>query len=67
MYYPCSENKGADQLRSNCEAESAPLFCAYSNCWFSNAAAYTLFLGDNWLLYMKSQEKFDSGSPSACS
>ena len=21
MYYPCSENKGADQLRSNCEAD----------------------------------------------
>ena len=21
MYYPCSENKGADQLRSYCEAD----------------------------------------------
>ena len=21
MYYPCSENKGADQLRNNCEAD----------------------------------------------
>ena len=21
LYYPCSENKGADQLRSNCEAD----------------------------------------------
>ena len=27
LYYPCSKNKGADQLRSYCEADrSAPLF-----------------------------------------
>ena len=37
MYYPCSENKGADQLRR------AKLICvfvfAYADCWFSPAAA----------------------------
>ena len=26
MYYPSSENKGADQLRGYCEADSASLF-----------------------------------------
>ena len=26
MYYPCSENKGADQIRGYCEADPAPLF-----------------------------------------
>ena len=26
MYYPCSENKGADQLRSYCEADLRLLF-----------------------------------------
>ena len=34
LYYPCSENKGADQLRS-C---SAPMFLPkYANCSFSHA------------------------------
>ena len=28
LFYPCSENKGADQLRSYCD------------CWFSHAAAH---------------------------
>ena len=26
LYYPCSENKGADQLRSHCEADLRPCF-----------------------------------------
>ena len=26
LYYPCSENKGADQLRSNCKADLCLLF-----------------------------------------
>ena len=34
LYYPCSENKGADQLRSNCA-----LVFAYADCWFSHEAA----------------------------
>ena len=32
MYYPCSENKGADQLRV--------FVFAYANCWFSHAQAH---------------------------
>ena len=40
MYYPSSENKGADQLRS---AVTAKLICAfvfaYADCWFSHGAA----------------------------
>ena len=45
MYYPSSENKGADQLPSYCEADlrTAKLICAfvfaYADCWFSHAAA----------------------------
>ena len=39
LYYPCSENKGADQLHS----VTAKLICtfvfAYADCWFSHAAA----------------------------
>ena len=27
LYYPCSENKGADQLRSYCEADLCLCFC----------------------------------------
>ena len=33
MYYPCSENKGADQLRSFCEAD-LHLFLAYADVGF---------------------------------
>ena len=41
LYYPCSENKGADQLRSYCEAD-LPLVFANADCWFSHAAALYL-------------------------
>ena len=34
MYYPCSENKGADQLRA--------FVFAYADCWFSHGAAHLL-------------------------
>ena len=30
LYYPCSENKGADQLRSY------RFVSAYADCWFSH-------------------------------
>ena len=46
MYYPCSENKGADQLRGY--SLTAKLICifvfAYADCWFSHEAAQLL----NW-------------------
>ena len=39
MYYPSSENKGADQLRGYREA-----VFAYADCWFSHGAAHLLFV-----------------------
>ena len=38
MYYPCSENKGADQLRGYREADLRLCF-RYADCWFSHVAA----------------------------
>ena len=38
MYYPCSENKGADQLY---EADLRLCF-TYADCWFSHEAAQKL-------------------------
>ena len=38
LYYPCSKNKGTDQLRSYCKLICAFVF-AYEDCWFSHAAA----------------------------
>ena len=40
LYYPCSENKGTDQLRVYHKADvNAKLICvfvfAYADCWFS--------------------------------
>ena len=39
LYYPCSENKGADSF-----AVTAKLICvfvfAYADCWFSHEAAH---------------------------
>ena len=46
LYYPSSENKGADQLRGYREAVAvtAKLICvfvfAYVDCWFSHGAAH---------------------------
>ena len=40
LYYPRSENKGADQLRGYREAELICAFVfAYADCWFSHGAA----------------------------
>ena len=45
MYYPSSENKGADQLRGYREANLRFDF-AYADCWFSHEAAHlTIFTG----------------------
>ena len=38
LYYLCSENKGADQLRGYREADLR-FFFAYAKCWFSHDAA----------------------------
>ena len=38
-YYLCTENKGADQLCSNCTAD-LHLYFAYADCRFSDVVAY---------------------------
>ena len=41
MYYPCSENKGDDQLRGYRTAKLICVFVfAYADCWFSHEAAH---------------------------
>ena len=43
MYYPSSENKGADQLRGYREADlRLCLNFAYADCWFSHEAAHIM-------------------------
>ena len=39
LYYPSSENKGADQLRSYCKADLCHCFCIYK-IMFSHAVAH---------------------------
>ena len=41
MYYLCSENKGAEQLRGYCEADLR-LFFAYAKSQFSHDTAHTV-------------------------
>ena len=41
MYYPSSENKGADQLRGTAKLICVFVF-AYADCWFSHGVAHTL-------------------------
>ena len=43
LYYPCSENKGADQLRGYREADLRLCF-AYAERWFSHNAAHIIFV-----------------------
>ena len=40
LYYPCSENKGADQLRSYCEADLRLCFRIGNNPVFSRRGSY---------------------------
>ena len=41
LYYPSSENKGADQLRGYREADLICAFVsAYADCWFFHGAAH---------------------------
>ena len=44
LYYPCSENKGADQLRSYCEADLRLCFCISNNPVFSQCGSYVIVL-----------------------
>ena len=40
LYYPCRENKGADQLRSYCEADLLLCFPIGKNPVFSQCGSY---------------------------
>ena len=42
MYYPCSENKDADQLRSCCEDDKCAFVFAYASCLFSHDMALNI-------------------------
>ena len=42
LYYPCSENKGADQLRGYSEADLRLCF-RICKCWFSHDAAHLCY------------------------
>ena len=45
LYYPCSENKGDDQLRDYREADLRLCFRIYANCWFTHTILwYTLIV-----------------------
>ena len=44
LYYPCSKNKGASQIRSYCEAELRLCFRMYAKCWFSHDMAHFIIL-----------------------
>ena len=44
LYYPCSENKGADQLRGYRKADLLLCFRIYAKCRFSHKEACILLL-----------------------
>ena len=57
FYYPCSETKGADQLRGYRKA-GLRLASAYADCWFPHAAAHIqtyLFLKLKMKNYLKTK------------
>ena len=54
MYYPWSENKGADQLRSYCEADLRLCFRIGKNPVFSPCGSYNILTSNNHLfIWMK--------------
>ena len=53
LYYPCSENKGADQLRDYREADLRLCF-AYAKCLFSHDAAHVFYY--YFLFYVHSKQ-----------
>ena len=50
LYYPCSENKSADQFSGYPKAAVLDFVFAYADCWFSYAAAQ-LFELSTCMLY----------------
>ena len=61
LYYLCSENKGADQLRGYREADLR-LCLRICKCWFSHDAAHFIF--DNLMTIRLQKEK--KTSPYLC-
>ena len=53
LYYPSSENKGADQLRSNCEADLRLCFRICKNPIFSDVAQFLIKNRIHQFYYMK--------------
>ena len=47
LYYLCSENKGADQLRGNCEADLRLCFQYAKHSFSHDAAQYDIFISEN--------------------
>ena len=60
MYYPCSENKGADQLRGHREADLRLCFRIYAKSRFSHAAAHMRIVSEKRLRYFKIVSKIVS-------
>ena len=60
MHYLCSENKGADQLRSNREA-GLRLFCAYAGRWFPHDTAHILLTNEFSIPYRKDRTNHGGG------
>ena len=44
LYYLCSKNKGADQLRGYREADLRLCFSIYAKCWFSHDTSHFFYL-----------------------
>ena len=57
MYYPCSENKGADQLRSYCEADLRLCFRLCKLLVFSCTCSYVIIIILNFDGNMKQRIK----------
>ena len=54
MYYPCSENKGADQLRSYCEADLRLFFSHRQKSGFLMTRLFMILLsGGQWCSWYK--------------
>ena len=57
----CSQNKGADQLRSYCETELCLCFCIYADCWFSHDATQMFYLQYYLYKYNSSKKSINCG------
>ena len=47
LYYPCSENKGADQQRSYCAVDLRLCFCMWKSRFSHNEAQLSLIVSRN--------------------